>query len=253
MEENAELVAHARLAVLQVAVVEAEAGIDPDARDAGARRGFDLPGEIIVEQVDGIAGEIEVGDLAHVGALDEAEDDAGVVVRDLVEDFRCVDGAGEIKNAGAGAQGLRGDIDVIGLDRNTKAGLGEFVNDGDELFLLCGRIDPRGLHQGRLRPEVDDGRALFLQDAGTAHRGLGREGDALAVPRVGREIDHAHHIGTFARLEPVRPEGEIGHRERGLPAVFLVQRRERGEVEHGLNLGRPASQGEGFGSRANPC
>ena len=66
VQENLHLVPDARAAVLQVAVVKAEARIDPDARHARVRRRLDLPREKLVQRRDRVAPQVELADLAHV-------------------------------------------------------------------------------------------------------------------------------------------------------------------------------------------
>src|SRR5690349_22901914 len=74
VEEGAHLVADANGAVLQIAVIKAQPGIDQDSGHAIASGGLDFTGEVVLHQTNGIFPESEIADLTNVGTLDEAED-----------------------------------------------------------------------------------------------------------------------------------------------------------------------------------
>ena len=112
----------------------------------------------------------------------------------------------------------------------------------------CGvAIDPLRVVQRRFRAQVDDRRALLVEHASATHGGLGGQRHAFAVPGIGREVHHAHEVGLRGKIEPVPSQREIGHRQRRLVAVRLVQRGERGQVEHRGKLGLGVREGEGLG------
>src|SRR6185369_571422 len=104
IQEHTHLMPHPNGAVLQVAVIKAEAGVDEDLLHAMPRGEFDLALEEIDHRPDGIGAEIEIADLADVVALNITKDDGGVVGGDQGEVFVEVSGAGQVQHVGAGLE-----------------------------------------------------------------------------------------------------------------------------------------------------
>ena len=79
VQKNVHLVPHAHRAVLQVAVIKAEAGIKDDFLHAAALREFNLARKIIAHHRDRVGAQIEVADFTNVLARDITDDDGGIV------------------------------------------------------------------------------------------------------------------------------------------------------------------------------
>src|ERR1700722_9825720 len=75
-----------------------------------------------------------------------------------------------------------------------------------------------------------------MQDASALDSRLRIQRDALTIPRIGGKIDHTHEVGFFREIEPMLTERKISDGNRSRVAVFLVQGRKRGEVEHPASL-----------------
>ncbi len=99
---------HPHRAVLQIAVIKAEAGVEDDFPHAVTLRDFNLPAEVSAHHFNGIGAEIEIAHFADVFALHVTNDDRRVVrghlAIQLVGGFR----AGEIQNVRARLPGTRG-------------------------------------------------------------------------------------------------------------------------------------------------
>lgn len=102
IKKNGHLMADANGAVLKIAVVEAEAGIEEDLFHASAFGNFDLAGEVIAHHADGIDAEIEVSNFADVFALDVANDHRGVVGGGEAKEFIVMFSGSEVENFCAG-------------------------------------------------------------------------------------------------------------------------------------------------------
>src|SRR5437762_951422 len=74
IEENGDLVAHPQGAVLQVAVIEAQAGIKQDFFYAITSGHFDLAREIVAHPPDRIDAQFEVSHFPDIGSLHIAND-----------------------------------------------------------------------------------------------------------------------------------------------------------------------------------
>ena len=77
VQKNGHLMPHAHRAVLEVAVIKAEAGIENDFPHAVALRNFNLPRKITAHHFDRIGTKIEIADFADVLAL------SGIYARSL--------------------------------------------------------------------------------------------------------------------------------------------------------------------------
>ena len=69
VQEYIHLVAHAHQAVLEVAIIKAQTGIDHNLFHADANGQFDLPGEIVTHLGDGLRAQIEIAHLANIRTL----------------------------------------------------------------------------------------------------------------------------------------------------------------------------------------
>ena len=95
---------HAHRTVLQVAIIETEAGINEDALDAVALGNLDLPREVIVHHRNRISAEIKVADFADVLTLHVTNDHCRVVSGDQAEQFIAAIRAGKVEDVGAGLE-----------------------------------------------------------------------------------------------------------------------------------------------------
>ena len=137
--------AHADGAVLEIAVIKAEAGIDEDFFDAVAGGSFDLAGEVVLHHGGGVRGEIEVADLANIFALHVTDDDGGIVGGHHAEEFVTAVGAGEVQDIGAGFKAGAGDGGLICLDGDQDVRGAQAFDDGQQAAVLA-RLRPRGRH-----------------------------------------------------------------------------------------------------------
>ncbi len=221
VEEGFDLVLDADGAVLEVAVVEAEAGIDEDFFDAEVAGHFDLAFEVGAHDRDGIVGEFEVANFADVLALDVADDDGGVVFGDEAIHFFHVGVAGEIENGGAGFEGGFGDGGLVGFDGDENAGAVEALDDGEEFRVLEVGVGDGGLGEGGFGADIDDGGALGVEDEAAVDGGFSGEADALAIPGIGGEINDAHDRGVAVELEGMALDRESFDAGVGFGAIFF--------------------------------
>lgn len=201
--------ADANGAVLQVAVVEAEAGIEEDFFDAGARGDIDLAGEIIVHHADRVGAKVEVSDFANVSALDVAKDYCAFVCSGNVEEFLVVLSGCEIQNSGAGIKTRPGDSQLISFDGDQNARGTESFDDGKKFVTLESYIGAGGVRKRGFCAKVDDIGALCAQDFAATNGGFGRKTNAFTIPGVGGKIDHAHDCRLGVKAELMGANGEL--------------------------------------------
>src|SRR5436190_8535044 len=113
--------ANANSTVLEIAVVEAETGIEEDFFDTNANSDFDLAGKVIAHLADWVGFEIKVTNFADVFSLDVAKDYSRIVGGGQAEEFVVIFGGSEIKNLCAGFEAGASDSRLIGLDGNEDA------------------------------------------------------------------------------------------------------------------------------------
>src|SRR5208282_413542 len=116
VQENVHLVPNADGAVLQVAVVKAEAGVQENFLHAVTLRDFDLSRKILAHHFNRVATEIEIADFADVFALHVTKDHRRTVVGDHSVKFVTAVGAGKIQNVCAGFEAGPRDGGLIRLD-----------------------------------------------------------------------------------------------------------------------------------------
>src|SRR4051812_27868897 len=130
VEKHGHLVAHTNRAVLQVAIIKAESGVEEDALDTIASRDLDLAGEIVPDLFDGVRAEIKIGNLAHVAALNVTNNDRGIVRCDQAIQFLRVRSAGEVQDVCAGFKAGAGNFQLVAFDRDENLSFAERADDG---------------------------------------------------------------------------------------------------------------------------
>ena len=122
---------------------------------------------------------------------------------------------------------------MVGFDRNQNPGLAQPLDDRQQLALLRRLIHTRRVPQRGFRPHVNDRRPLRRQDLAAANRARVREADAFAIPRIRRQVDHAHDRGL--RIEGKVPAGNGEFFDEGgcSGMMFPLQFSELFESEHG--------------------
>ena len=116
IEKDGHLMAHTNGAVLQVAIIKAETGIENDLLDTDAPCRIDLTSELVAHHGDWVGAEIKIADFTDVSALDIAKDDRGIVCSDEAEDFVFVVSSRQVKDACAGLEASAGYGRVIGFN-----------------------------------------------------------------------------------------------------------------------------------------
>lgn len=233
VEEDLHLMADAGGAVLEIAVVEAEAGVEEKFGGAASLGAFDKAGEMVAHGGNDIGAEGEVADGAGVFALDVAEDEGGVVRGDEMEKVVRGGVAGPIEDAGAGFEAGAGEGDFVGFDRNEDADLSQGGDDGGKRFDLGGGVDAGGVGEGGFGAEIDEVGALGLEEEAALDGLIGAEADAFAVPGIGREIDHAHDGGFAVEGDAPGAEGEFGDARADGGGVIGDELGEVFEAQHG--------------------
>ena len=102
VQKDVHLMPDAHRAVLQIAVIETQAGIEDDFFHAVALRDINLPRRNNRASSDRIGAQVKVAHLADVPAPHETNDDGGIVRGDHTEHFGRRRAAGEIQNVCAG-------------------------------------------------------------------------------------------------------------------------------------------------------
>ena len=139
---------------------------------------------------------------------------------DRLVERRVVDPARQVDHLCAGLE--RGDRDVgeVGLDRHQQAVGDERVEHRQQRGELAVDVDEVGVGAGRLGADVDHHGALDRHPPGAVQRGGDVVGDALAVRRVARQVDHAELVGPVVEGPARQLEGADGMVDRvsgGLP------------------------------------
>ncbi len=232
VQENSHLVPHANGAVLEIAVVEAEPRIEEDLFDAIARCCFNLAREIIMHHRDGVIAEVEVSDFADISALNVADDHGGVVSGGNAEEFMVIFGRGEVEDLRASFETGASDGGLIGFDGNENAGIAENSDDGKQLAFLSSVIDTSGVPEGGFRADVNDVRALLIQNFAAADGAFGRQTNAFAVPGVGGEVNDSHDCWFGIKSEMARADGEFADLRPGRGAVLFQQFSQIFKVQH---------------------
>ena len=101
VQENVHLMPHAHHAVLQIAVIKAEAGIEDDFFHTVALRDFNLPPKIAAHHFNRVGAEIEIADFTDVFALHVTKNHRRVMRRDHAEQLIAAVRAREIQNVRA--------------------------------------------------------------------------------------------------------------------------------------------------------
>ena len=101
VQENRHLVLYAHRAVLQIAVIKAEAGIENDFFHVVALCDFNLPGKIFTHHLNRVGAEIEIVHFADVFALHVTKNHRRVVIRNHAEQLIAAVRACEVQNVRA--------------------------------------------------------------------------------------------------------------------------------------------------------
>ena len=156
MQKGFRLVANPVGTVLKVAVIEAQAGIDPDRLDPRRDRPVDFPLKIFPQGGGVIGGSDEVPHLANVRALHVAKDDAGGVIRDHAVNLVRRPGAGEVQDRRAGLQTGAGGGGLVRFHGKKMSLRGEGTQNRQQDPVLRLGVHPGGVGQGGLGAEVDE-------------------------------------------------------------------------------------------------
>lgn len=211
VKKNGHLMADTNGAVLKVAVIETEAGIEEDFVDAGAGRDFDLAGEVIAHYGDGIGAEIEVTDLADVFSLDVTNDYSGIMGSGHAEEFISVFSGSEIKNLRTGFETCTGNGGLIGFHRDQEARFAERFDEREEFAGLSVFIETSGMGQRRFRAGVDDVGPLLFQNFAAANCGFSGKANAFAIPGICRKVDNTHDGRLRIEPELAFADGKFAH------------------------------------------
>jgi len=180
------------------ALGEADAGVEPEAlrRDACRERGVAARSQLVAHLGDGVG--VVAHDIPPAAA-------AAPVHRDVI-DVECGDrrqhgpileaSAHVVDDDRAGLHGGARGRSVHGVDRDADARLDERAHDRHDACGLLDRGDGLGSGPGRLAPDVDDVGAVVDEPAGLRDRGLGLEVAPTVAERVGRDVEHAPHLGS---------------------------------------------------------
>ena len=71
--------ANARRAVLQIAIIKSQTGIEKDFFNAATLRDFNLPRKKIFQHLDWIAAQIKIVNFAHIFSGDKTNDNGSIV------------------------------------------------------------------------------------------------------------------------------------------------------------------------------
>lgn len=182
VEESFHLVLDAHGAVLEVAVVKAQAGVDEDFFDAEVAGHFDLAFEVGTHGGNGIVAQFEVADFANVFSLHVTDDDGGIVFGDEGINFFDVGVAGEIEDSGAGFEAGARHSGLVRFGGDNNAGVREAADDGEELGVLKFDVGGGGVSESGFGADINDRGALRMKNKAAMNSGFGAEANAFAIP-----------------------------------------------------------------------
>lgn len=236
LQEGLRLMPDAVAAVLKIAVIKSETGIDPESGDAGCTGAVNFPLKIVAEGRGVVGGMHKIAHLANVGTLHVAKNDARPVVGDHAVKLLRGAGAGEVENRGPGLQTGAGGGGLVGLDGKEKSFGSEFAKDGKKDPGLRFSVSPGRMGEGGLGAEIHQMGALSPEAANAFKGGGCGEDNAFPVPGIGTEIHHAHQVRTFRRAERRTLQGEFPDRDRKIGGMITGQGGKRFQRKHGLKI-----------------
>ena len=186
----------------------------------------------------------EVGNIAGVGALDVAEDDASAVIGYEAIEVGGRSGACEVEDGGTCFEARASDFEVIGFYGKEDAFLGERFEDGEEGTDLLRGIDAGGVGESGFGAQIDEVGTFGAEAAGAVEGVLGGGDDTFTVPGVGAEVDDAHEVGALGGGKGVAVDFELSDLGGEGGGVFLGEAGEGFEGEHEENQ-RREKKGEG--------
>jgi hypothetical protein len=212
--------------------------------DASGGGAIDFTAEVVEKGGGVIGGVDEVGNIAGVGALDVAEDDAGAVIGDEAIEVGGGSGASKVEDGGTCFEAGASDLEVVSFNGKEDTLLSEGFENGEEGTDLLGGIDAVGVGKGGFGTEVDEVGTFGAEAAGAVEGVLGGGDDTFTVPGVGAEVDDAHEVGALGSGEGVAVDFELSDLGSEGGGVFLGEAGEEFEGEHEV-IERREKKGEG--------
>ena len=168
-----------------------------------------------------IGGVDEVGNIAGIGALDVAKDDASAVIGYESIEVGGRSGACEVEDGGTCFEARASDLEMVSFNGQEDAFLGEGFENGEEGTDLLGGIDAVGVGKGGFGAEVDEVGTFGAEAAGAVEGVIGGGDDTFTVPGVGAEVDDAHEVGALGGGEGVAMDFELSDLGSEGGGVFL--------------------------------
>ncbi len=145
---------------------------------------------------------------------------------------RVVDAPGEVDHAGAGFERRHRHVGEVRLDRGEDAIVDQRPDHRQQRGELRVGVEDLGVGTGRLGSDVDHRRALDRHSACPVERRVDVVGDAFAIRRLERQVDHAELIRAIIEDPPVVGELDGAHRMFECGSVLLPQREQDIGCDH---------------------
>ena len=203
--------------------------------DASGGGTIDFAAEVVEKGGGMIGGVDEVGNLAGIGALDVAKNDASAVIGYEAIKVGRRSGASKVEDGGTCLEARASDLEVVSFNGKEDALLSEGFENGEEGTDLLGGIDAVGVGKGGFGAEVDEVGTFGAEAAGAVEGVLGGGDDTFTIPGVGTEVDDAHEVGALRSGKGVAVDFELSDLGSEGGGVFLGEAGEGFEGEHEVN------------------
>ena len=211
VEKGFGLISDSGSAVLEIFVVKAQSGIDPDGVDTCLDSTIDFAAEVVEQSSRMIGGVNEIPYGTDIFPLDIAEDDPGPVSGDGAVQIVGWPRTGEIEDGGTCFEAATRDFGLIGFNGDEGALLSEGLKNRKKSGDLLGGIDAGGMVERGFCAQIDEVGALGTKAASAGESGVGTSDHAFAVPGVGTEVDDSHEMGTVGGVKGVTSDLELSH------------------------------------------
>ena len=198
----------------------------------------------------------KVRHIAHGVALDVAQNDRRVVVGSQPEDVVAIASAGYVENVGSGTGAGFQHLRIIAFHRYQQPARFQRLHHRQQTVELLRDVCLPRLRQGRFGSHVDDVCAVLVQPLGAGDGFLCGSADALPVPRIGRQVNHADQIAVAVEVKRAPADVKGPHRLADGFAMRVQQALQHLMIQQNRSLGvssRFRTPGTGWRKASDPC